>query len=64
MPSLWGGGVPDALVSGIRVDNRLTYSKEIRYLPLRLGKNVMLLEAHDHGYKRQIRFPTASIVTV
>lgn len=49
----WVGGVPHVLVSRIRVGNRfLTYSKEIPYLPLRLRNNMMLLEAHDHGYSR------------
>lgn len=42
----------------------LIYSKEIPCLPLRLGKDVMLLEARDQSFSRQIQFPAASIVTV
>lgn len=58
-------GLPNALVSGItELAIDLIYSKEIPCLLLRLGKNMMLLEAHGHSFSRQISFPAASIVTV
>lgn len=42
----------------------LIYSKEIPCLPLRLGKNMMLLEAYDHSFSRQVEFLAASIVII
>lgn len=59
------GGPPNALLSGIiELAIGFIYSKEVPCLPFRLGKNMMLLEAHGHSFRRQVQFPAAAIVTV